>query len=189
MICSLLWIFLIDNLFSKKISLQYFIVLFNLSVHEDSNITSTKVWSGEEENEESINDDVDSTTPYDDKISSEGQENLQRSSSSKTICNDNDKDVENENYNNTSNMLSIDSNSIEDDKIEKQPPPKSPFFLKQLDLSDDMVSYGQNTSQTSAGKTKSKKSAQSPLQRKLRGFSTLSSSRSAQIHFKTLMLK
>lgn len=144
---------------------------------EDSKITATKVWSGkEEENEE---DKVSAPTQGADKISSKSEESLQRALSSQTICNEDG--VENKNNKNMSDMaqLSIDSNKeyIENDKMEKQLPPKSPFFLKQLDLSDDIINFGLQFSKTSAGKTKSKKSIGSPLQRKLRGFSTTSSNR------------
>ena len=161
------------------------------SVKEDSNITSTKVWSSEEENKGNSEDNAGTSNV--DTILSESEESPQRGSSSQTICNDDNNlenennNLENENSNNISDMakLSIDSNGeyIENDRMVKQLPPKSPFFLKQLDLTDDMINFGKKSSENSAGKTKSKKSVGSPSQRKTRGFSTLSSNRSVLFIF------
>ena len=163
---------------------MFVFVLF--SVNTESNISSTNVWSDDGNNTEKSEDIV--KTPAPDNVPmeiSQKSKDLLRSSSSKTICND---DVEKYINDNTSSIarLSIEStadvNKQKDDET-KIPPPKSPFFLKQLDLSDDIINFGPKSSETVAGKTKSKKSIGSPLQRKIRGFSTLSSNRSVKLLF------
>ena len=91
--------------------------------------------------------------------------------------------VNNNNNNNNNNeaTLEIGKLSIKPTSVDKgnaeMPRLKSPFFLKQLDLSQDMINFSPKSSKSSAGKSKSKKSMNSPLQTKPRGFSTVSSNR------------